>query len=116
VPQPQSGATYAAKIEKSETRLRWERPAFELERAVRAFRPTPGASASFAGETLKVWRSHVVAGGGAPGSLLECRQALHVACGEQALALEELQPAGGRRMNAAEFLRGRRIASSARFQ
>ena len=116
VPQPPTGATYAQKIDKAETRLRWDHPATELERAVRAFRPTPGASARFAGETVKIWRARVVAGSGAPGSLLECRDALHVACGEQALALEELQPAGGRRMCAADFLRGRRIASDARFQ
>ena len=116
VPQPQAGATYAHKIDKAETRLRWDHPATELERAVRAFRPIPGASARFGGETLKIWRSRVIAESGAPGSLLECRDALHVACGEEALALEELQPAGGRRMSAAEFLRGRRIASGARFE
>jgi methionyl-tRNA formyltransferase len=68
------------------------------------------------GEALKIWRARVIAASGAPGSLLEYRDALHVACGEQALALEELQPAGGRRMSSAEFLRGRRIASDARFQ
>ena len=116
VPQPQSGATYAPKIDKAETWLRWDRPALELERAVRAFRPAPGASARLGGEALKIWRSRVIAASGAPGSLLEYRDALHVACGEQALALEELQPAGGRRMSSAEFLRGRRIASDARFQ
>jgi len=116
VPQSQTGATYAPKVDKAETWLRWDRPAEELERAVRAFRPAPGASARFGGETLKIWRSRVVAGSGAPGSLLESQEALHVACGEEALALEELQPAGGRRMRTAEFLRGRRIARDARFQ
>jgi methionyl-tRNA formyltransferase len=116
VPQPQSGATYAPKIDKAETWLRWDRPAAELERAVRAFRPSPGASARFCGETLKVWRSRVIAGGGVPGSLLDAADALHVACGNQALALEELQPAGGRRMTAAQFLRGRRIGRDARFE
>lgn len=115
-PQPQSGASYAPKIDKAETWLRWQRPASELERAVRAFRPAPGANARFGGETLKVWRARVVAGRGAPGTVLELTRALHVACGEQALALEELQPAGGRRMPVADFLRGRRIARDARFE
>jgi methionyl-tRNA formyltransferase len=116
VPQPPSGASYAPKIDKAETWLRWERPATELERAVRAFRPAPGANARFAGEALKVWRARVVAGQGAPGALIERAGALCVACGDQALALEELQPAGGRRMPVADFLRGRRIARDARFE
>jgi methionyl-tRNA formyltransferase len=116
VPQAQEGATYAPKIDKAETRLRWQRPALELERAVRAFRPAPGAQARFGAETLKIWRSRVIGGSGAPGSLLGPPGALHVACGDQALSLEELQPAGGRRMSVAEFLRGRRIARDARFE
>jgi methionyl-tRNA formyltransferase len=116
VPQPERGATYAPKIDKAETRLRWERPAIELERAVRAFRPAPGANARFAGEVLKIWRARVVSGSGAPGTVLEDKEALQVACGERALALEELQPAGGRRMPASEFLRGHRIARDARFE
>src|SRR5207237_486481 len=48
-PQPQAGATYAPKIEKTETRLNWQRPAVELERAVRAFRPAPRALAQLDG-------------------------------------------------------------------
>ena len=64
VPQAQSGASYAPKIDKAETWLRWDRPAFELERAVRAFRPAPGANARLGGETLKIWRSRVIAASG----------------------------------------------------
>ena len=115
-PQPQVGVTYAPKIEKSETRLNWQRPAVELERAVRVFRPAPGALAYLAGEPIKVWRSRVVAGEGVPGSMLPSSGALHVACGSGALSLEELQPAGGRRMASAEFLRGRRLAPGASFE
>jgi methionyl-tRNA formyltransferase len=114
-PQPQVGASYAPKIQKAETRLDWERPAADLERVVRAFRPAPGAFAQLAGEPLKIWRSQIVDGAGMPGSVLRADAALHVACGSGALALEELQAAGGRRMNAAEFLRGRRLAVGARF-
>lgn len=108
-PQPPLGATYARKIEKAETRLNWQSPAVELERAVRAFRPSPGAVMRLAGEPVKLWRSRIVAGAGAPGSVLRSDAELHVACGNGALALEELQPAGGRRMTVAEFLRGRRL-------
>ena len=115
-PQPQVGATYAPKMRKSETRLDWQRPAVDLERMVRAFRPAPGAFTQLAGEPLKVWRAHIVDGTGTPGSVLRADDALHVASGRGALALAELQPAGGRRMSAAEFLRGRRLAAGARFE
>jgi methionyl-tRNA formyltransferase len=108
-PQPASGATYARKIQKAETWLRWEQPAAELERAVRAFRPTPGAVARLGGEPVKVWRARVVAGAGAAGTVLDAGETLRIACGSDALAIDELQPAGGRRMSAAEFLRGRHI-------
>jgi len=114
-PQPQEGVTYAPKIEKGETYLDWRRPAAELERAVRAFRPSPGALARLGDELLKVWRTSVVDGAGSAGLVLRAHGALHVACGTQALAIEELQPAGGRRMAIADFLRGRAIAAGARF-
>jgi methionyl-tRNA formyltransferase len=115
VPQPEMGATYARKIEKSETRLQWTHPAAELERAVRAFRPAPGAHTQLRDQPLKIWRARVVAGAGEPGSVLERDARLHIACGVDALAIEELQPAGGRRMSAAQFLRGRHLAHDARF-
>jgi methionyl-tRNA formyltransferase len=115
-PQAQAGVTHAPKVQKSETRLDWRRAAVELERAVRAFRPVPGALAHLAGKPIKLWRSRVVAGSGAPGSVLRSDNALHVACGAGALALEELQPAGGRRMSAAEFLRGRQLHPGAGFE
>ncbi len=110
-PQPEAGATYARKIAKGESRLDWTRPAQELERAVRAFHP---ASATLAGESLKVWRSRVIEGEGAPGQLLDPER-LVVACGEQALEIAELQRAGGKRLSAAEFVRGRRLRDGDRF-
>ena len=116
VPQPPEGATYARKIEKQDTALRWDRPAIELERAIRAFRPAPGASATLNGESVKLFRARVVPGKGAPGVLLEQRHALVVACGTDALAVDELQPAGARRMSTADFLRGRSLPSGARFE
>lgn len=114
VPQGAEGATYAAKVEKHETWLDWTRPAAELERRVRAFRPAPGAATRVAGEALKVWRARVAPASGAPGVLLEVRAAMVVACGEQALAIEEIQRPGGRRMAAHEFLRGHRLEPGAR--
>ena len=114
--QPESGATYARKIDKNETRLRWQRPAVELERVVRAFRPSPGALARLAGEPIKIWRARAVAGDGPPGTLLESGHALRVACGSGALAIDELQPAGGRRMPVDEFLRGHPVKPGTRLE
>jgi methionyl-tRNA formyltransferase len=111
VPQAQDGVTYARKIDKRETQLDWTRPALELERAVRAFRPSPGAAARFAGEPIKIWRARVVERPLAPGALAPD---LVVGCGEGALQLLELQRAGGRRLPAAEFLRGHPVAPDAR--
>ena len=109
LPQPATGATYAPKIQKSETRLQWMRPAAELERAVRAFRPAPGATAQLGDEVLKVWRARVVDAEGAPGTVLDRGSRLVIACGESALEIEELQRPGGRRMSASDFLRGRSL-------
>jgi methionyl-tRNA formyltransferase len=116
--QPQSamGVVYAKKIDKAETQVHWARTAMELERAVRAFRPAPGATARLGADSLKIWRAHAVPGQGEPGSVLGQGDALVVACGEHALAIEELQPAGGRRMSAAEFNRGRRLPPGTRLQ
>lgn len=115
-PQRDDGVTYAHKIDKAETLVRWERPAVDIERAVRAFRPAPGATARLGEAALKIWRAHVVCASGEPGTVLSQGDVLTVACGEQALAIEELQPAGGRRMSAADFRRGRHLPPGARLQ
>jgi methionyl-tRNA formyltransferase len=113
--QSAAAATYAPKIDKRETRIDWSRPAAELERRVRAFRPAPGAATQLDGESLKLWRVHVTPGRGAPGSVLRADTTLEVACGEGALEIETLQRAGGKPMAAADFLRGKRLAPGARF-
>jgi methionyl-tRNA formyltransferase len=114
VAQSNLGVTYAAKIDKAETRLDWSRPALELERAVRAFRPAPGAFALLNGEPVKIWRGRVLDGSAASGMVLEAQEELVVACGDGALAISELQRAGARRLGAAEFLRGHPLVPGAR--
>ena len=114
-PQPAEGAVYAAKIDKRETRLDWTQPAATLERAVRAFRPAPGAQTLLDEEPLKIWRAHVTAGSGEPGAVLNAGDEIVISCGEGALAVSELQRAGGRRLSARDFLRGYRLAAGARF-
>ena len=113
--QPAGGVTYAAKVDKRETQLDWQRPAVDLEREIRAFRPAPGASILLGEERLKVWRAVVADGQGEPGTLLD-PSSLTIACGTGSLRIVELQRPGGRRVNAEEFLRGRPLAAGTRFQ
>jgi len=114
-PQPSEGVTYARKIEKRDSALDWSRPAMDIARVVRAMRPLPGATTTFEGETLKVWRAQPIEAIGAPGEILAAdAHGIVVACGEGALAISELQRAGGKRLTAAEFLRGRPLARGAR--
>lgn len=108
-PQPESGITYAHKIEKAEAAIDWSLPADVIARRVRAFDPFPGCTFTLNGdkgpETHKVWAAQAVSGQGAPGQVLQAQgDTLVVACGEGALALHMLQKPGGKRVRAREFL------------
>lgn len=114
--QPEEGVTYAAKLEKAEAALDWRRPALLLDRAVRAFNPFPGATAQMDGQIIKIWRAAAVPGTGEPGTVLAAgADGIVVACGEGALCLTELQKAGGKRLPAADFLRGFALKPGQRF-
>ena len=102
-PQPEKGVTYAAKIDKSEARIDWTRPAAEIDRQIRGLSPFPGAWCDMAGERIKLLRCRLAQGQGAPGQIL---QGLTVACGEGAVEITELQRQGKRPMPAGDFLRG----------
>jgi methionyl-tRNA formyltransferase len=115
IAQPDRGVTHAPKIDKRETRLDWTLPAVQLERAVRAFRPAPGAFAMLDGEPVKIWRAEACDTAGAPGVVIQAEGNLVIACGEGGLAVSELQRAGGRRLGVDEFLRGHPLARGARF-
>ena len=110
VPQPADGVTYAHKIEKAEAAINWALPAATIERRVRAFNPFPGAGTALAGEAIKVWRAHaepdnpVAANAGQV--LSADPHGIRIATGDGVLVLDELQRAGGKRLPAADFLRG----------
>jgi methionyl-tRNA formyltransferase len=106
-PQPAAGVTYARKIAKPDLALDWHRAALEIERTIRALRPVPGATTRMRGEVLKVWRAEISEASGEAGRILAADdQGILVGCGSGALRITELQRAGGRRLAAAEFLRG----------
>lgn len=121
-PQPEAGVSYAHKIEKAEAEIDWTEPAEVIERRLRAFDPFPGASSHVQGEAVKLWRAHCVdltAAEGSdalPGAVLAVGEdGVRVACGRGALRLTQLQRAGGKRLAAADFLRGFPITPGLRF-
>ncbi len=108
--QDDTQTTYAAKIGKEEARLDWTRPAEELDRKIRAFNPFPGAYGMLDAAPLKIWQARPVVGNGTPGSILALADgALHIACGTGALAVGEVQKAGGKRLPVDAFLVGHSI-------
>lgn len=111
MPQPETGASYAPKIQRAETRLDWTQPASMLERQVHAFSPAPGAWFDWEGRRVRVLRAECRPGEikGPVGTMLPD---LTVRCGDgKTLALLELQRAGGRPMGAAEFANGLRLVA-----
>ena len=111
-PRPQDGsqATHARMLEKDDGRVDWTKSAIELERHVRGMTPWPGAFTSAAGKLLKVHRVEMgdAVNGGEPGSVIgKDGDDLIVQTGEGRLRLVDVQPEGGKRMRAAEWLRGR---------
>jgi methionyl-tRNA formyltransferase len=116
VPQPAEGVNYAHKIEKAEAALDWALPAATLECRVRAFNPFPGASTTFQGEPLKVWGAQISDQNGdsdEPNTINRYGHVLFinslgigVQTGHGVLVLTQLQRAGGKRLAAADFLRG----------
>lgn len=112
-PQPPEGVTYAAKIDKTEAWIDWHQDAIVIARKIRAFNPWPVAQTLFEGEQLRIWQAcplaelPVVA---APGTVLGCvDDRLHVATGLGVLAIEQLQSAGRRVMDARAFANARMI-------
>ncbi|HTH28946.1 MAG TPA: methionyl-tRNA formyltransferase [Sphingobium sp.] len=104
VPQPAEGVTYAAKIDKAESRIDFALPAEAVERQVRAFNPAPGAWFAIGGERVKILAAEVVAEGGAAGTVLD--DGLLIACGTGAIRPTLVQRAGKGAMPATEMLRG----------
>jgi methionyl-tRNA formyltransferase len=107
VPQSGEGVTYAKKIEKTETRVDWSRPASEVHNHIRGLAPEPGAWFDLAGDRVKVLRSTLAPGTGAPGTVLDAN--LTIACGDGAVRLVTLQRAGKGALPAADFLRGNKV-------
>ncbi len=110
--QDHAAATFAPKIDRKTARIDWNLPALEISRHVRAMDEVPGAWTTIAGEPLKLFRPRVEAWAGArapAGTVLAADGIVLVAAGSGAVGFGEVQPAGARRMDAADWLRGRRV-------
>ncbi|SFV26443.1 methionyl-tRNA formyltransferase [Hyphomicrobium facile] len=116
VPQPAEGATYAAKIGKSETRIDFSRPADDVINHIRGLSPYPGAwfeiTIGGKAERIRVLTATAAEGTAEAGTLIDDN--LTIACGTGAIRVERLQRAGKQPMAAADFLRGTRLAAGLR--
>ncbi len=118
-PQDDSQATYAPLIKPEMTHLHWEEPAERLRNKIRAFNPRPGALTRFKGKDLKIWSARALPEktGVTPGKILFLRsEGVGVATGEGILLLQEVQPAGGKKMPAVDWARGQRIQTGEGFE
>jgi methionyl-tRNA formyltransferase len=115
IPQDNALASYAPKLKREDGKIDWSDPAEVIERKIRAFDPWPGAFMTIKADgtrNLKIFSAEVVDFQGTPGEILRSENELVVAAAKGALSLREVQVEGGRRMSAAEFLRGHRAFSS----
>lgn len=124
VAQTDEDATYAPPLDKAEAAIDWTKPAVEIERQVRTFRPRPGAFAMDGERRLKVLDARVdatgadeaAAGDGTPGAVTVDADSLVVACGQGRLRIVRVQPEGKRAMEVGPWLRGRRDGPPERLQ
>jgi methionyl-tRNA formyltransferase len=123
VPQDHSQATFAPKLTREMARLDWTKPADVVARFTRGLDPRPGAWTELGeegkgkreGVEIKMFGGRVVEGHGEPGEVLSVDGGLVIAALRDAVAIEEVQPAGKDRMPARDWIRGRRLAAGQRF-
>ncbi len=116
--QDETTASYAPKLEKTEAEIDWRLDAEQINRAVRAFNPHPGAHSRMHGTPLKIWQAEVAASAaGNPGEVVAAgREGITVVCGNGTLLLKMVQKPGGKKMNAGEFLAGYPLQPGDRFE
>ncbi len=114
--QDHARATHAPKVNREVAHLTWQEPAEAVARRIRAFDPVPGAWTTLAGGLeVKLFGARPVPESGPPGTILALAPSLVVAAATEAVAIEEVQPTGRRRMPVAEWIRGRGAAVGQRF-
>ncbi|MFN4217780.1 MAG: methionyl-tRNA formyltransferase [Candidatus Bipolaricaulia bacterium] len=115
-PQDHSQATFAPKLESTVGHIDWGQPARKIFNLIRGLNPSPGAYTFWDGQRVKLYASRVEPSSSIfpPGCVIDAER-LIVRCGEDALELLEVQPAGKRRMRGKDFVNGYKIRIGARF-
>ena len=101
--QPDDGVTYAAKIDKAEARVDWNRPTVEVDRQIRGLSPFPGAWCMVGDERVKLLASRIADGLDAAGTVMN---GFTIACADGAVAVTRVQRAGKTAMDADQALLG----------
>ncbi len=117
-PQDDSAATFTGKVGRDDARIDWTLDSLAVSRRIRAYDPSPGAHSTLSGAQVKLFGARLVEPqpAGDPGSVLAVgAPGLLVACGDSAVLVNELQPAGKRRMRPEDWARGRSVAAGDRF-
>lgn len=112
-PQDEARATYVGKIDRDSAQIDWTQPAHIVSRSIRAYDPKPGAHTLHRGEPLKLFGARILPHTNhVPGKVVEIAEpGMMVACGEGAVRVTQVQPAGKNRMTADQLARGRGIAA-----
>ena len=116
--QHDADTCYAAKIHKAEAEIDWTNDAAQIDRVIRTFDPHPGAFTHFQDNIIKLWRASIVTHGGSQqaGEIIAAGpDGIVVACGRNALSIQILQKAGGKKLTTAEFLTGHSLQPGERF-
>ena len=112
--QPQDGACYAAKIDKSECKLDFNQKADVLCRKIRAFNPYPAMFFEYGGERFKVLEAHKAEKYAPAGTIIEENNSLLIACADGALNITQIQRQGKKLMSIGELLRGFHFAENSK--
>jgi methionyl-tRNA formyltransferase len=114
--QPADGVSLAPKVEVADAEVDWSRPAVSIDRQVRACTPAPGAWTTYDGERVKLGPVRLTDREPLePGVLEVTKNAVHVGTGSGPVLLGDVKPFGKRQMPAADWARGARLETGARF-
>ena len=109
MPQDHGRATFAPPLDKGMSPIDWSRPASDVINQIRGLSPWPAATAKLCGHTFKIFsavRTARVAEKKTPGEIVSADGGIEVACRDETIVIRELQAPGGKRMSAADYLRG----------
>ena len=110
-PQNHSEATFTKMLKKEFGKIDFNNDAKVIHNLVRGLNPWPVAFTSLNGEVIKIYKTKVIKGEDVPGKIVKCdeKNGLIIACKKDFIEVLELQRAGGKRMNAKDFLRGFKV-------